>query len=126
MQASVPILTVVVRKCCGTAGMTATDKNGLDLKLAWPSAEWGSLPIEGGAMAAYRREVETAADPAARIREIEEEQRSLASPFRTAETFAVEDLTDPGESRAICRFLDAARSRREADVGLKLRPGVRP
>jgi hypothetical protein len=29
------------------AGMATTDKNGIGLKLAWPSAEWGSLPIEG-------------------------------------------------------------------------------
>ena len=40
-----------------------TDKNGLDFKIAWPSAEWGSLPIEGGVAAAFRREIEAAPDP---------------------------------------------------------------
>ena len=58
LQATVPILTVVVRKCYGMAGMGTTDKNGLDFKIAWPSAEWGSLPIEGGVAAAFRREIE--------------------------------------------------------------------
>ena len=55
LQATVPIFTVVIRKCYGMAGMGTTDKNGLDLKIAWPSAEWGSLPIEGGVAAAFRR-----------------------------------------------------------------------
>ena len=60
LQATVPMFTVVIRKCYGMAGMGATDKNGLDFKIAWPSAEWGSLPIEGGVAAAFRREIEAA------------------------------------------------------------------
>ena len=101
LQASVPMFTVVVRKCYGMAGMGATDKNGLDFKIAWPSAEWGSLPIEGGVAAAFRREIAAAPDPKAREREIETELRSMASPFRTAEAFAVEDIIDPRETRAL-------------------------
>ena len=57
LQATVPMYTVVIRKCYGMAGMGTTDKNGLDFKIAWPSAEWGSLPIEGGVAAAFRREI---------------------------------------------------------------------
>ena len=63
LQATVPMYTVVIRKCYGMAGMGATDKNGLDFKIAWPSAEWGSLPIEGGVAAAFRREIAAAPDP---------------------------------------------------------------
>lgn len=127
LQATVPIITVVVRKCYGMAGMATTDKNGLDLKLAWPSAEWGSLPVEGGALAAYRRDIESAPDPAQRLREIEDELRAFASPFRTAEAFAVEDVIDPRETRAVlCRFLDAAQSRLATSLGPKSKPGVRP
>jgi acetyl-CoA carboxylase carboxyltransferase component len=84
LQASVPMFTVVVRKCYGMAGMGTTDKNGIDFKIAWPSAEWGSLPIEGGVAAAFRREIAAAHDPKAKEREIEAELRSVASPFRTA------------------------------------------
>ena len=68
LQATVPMYTVVIRKCYGMAGMGTTDKNGLDLKVAWPSAEWGSLPIEGGVAAAFRRELEAAPDAKARER----------------------------------------------------------
>jgi acetyl-CoA carboxylase carboxyltransferase component len=127
LQASVPMFTVVVRKCYGMAGMAATDKNGLDLKIAWPSAEWGSLPIEGGVAAAFRREIAAAADPRAREAEIEEELRAAASPFRTAEAFGVEEIIDPRETRAyLCRFIDAAQGRLATTLGPKLKAGVRP
>jgi acetyl-CoA carboxylase carboxyltransferase component len=127
LQASVPMFTVVVRKCYGMAGMGATDKNGLDFKIAWPSAEWGSLPIEGGVAAAFRREIAAAPDPKAREREIEADLRSMASPFRTAEAFGVEDIIDPRETRAyLCRFIDAAQGRIRTTLGPKARYGVRP
>ena len=127
LQATVPMLTVVIRKCYGMAGMATTDKNGLDFKVAWPSAEWGSLPVEGGAAAAFRREIESAPDPKARLAELEAELRSLASPLLTAEAFAVEDVIDPRETRAyLCRFIDAMQGRLATTVGPKARMGVAP
>lgn len=127
LQASVPMYTVVIRKCYGMAGMGATDKNGLDLKIAWPSAEWGSLPIEGGVAAAFRREIAEAEDPRAREQQIEAELRAVASPFRTAEAFGVEEIIDPRETRPyLCRFIDAAQERLRTMVGPKARYGVRP
>lgn len=127
LQATVPILTVVIRKCYGMAGMGSTDKNGLDLKLAWPSAEWGSLPVEGGVAAAFKREIAQAPNPLVRQRELEEELRLLASPFRTAEAFGVEDIIDPRQTRPVlCRFVNAAQHRLSTDLGPKYRSGVRP
>ena len=127
LQASVPMFTVVVRKCYGMAGMGTTDKNGLDFKIAWPSAEWGSLPIEGGVAAAFRREIAAAPDPKAREREIEAELRAVASPFRTAEAFGVEDIIDPRETRPyLCRFIDAAQGSLATKLGPKPKYGVRP
>jgi len=127
MQATVPILTVVVRRCYGMAGMATRDRDGLDFKIAWPSAEWGSLPIEGGAAAAFKREIEGAADPDGRLREIERELLSLASPFRSAEAFAVEDVIDPRDTRPyLCRFVQAMQGYLRTSVGMKPRYGVRP
>ncbi|HRD76123.1 MAG TPA: carboxyl transferase domain-containing protein, partial [Hyphomicrobiaceae bacterium] len=127
LQASVPMMSVVVRKCYGMAGMGATDKNGLEFKVAWPSAEWGSLPIEGGVAAAFRREIAAARDPKARERELEAELRAKASPMRTAEAFGVEDIIDPRETRAyLCRFMAASRARRRTSLGPKPKYGVRP
>ncbi|HET8611080.1 MAG TPA: carboxyl transferase domain-containing protein [Burkholderiales bacterium] len=126
-QVSVPVFTVIVRKCYGMAGGAVIDRRGLNFKIAWPSAEWGSLPIEGGVRAAYRREIESAPDPQAREREIEEELRELASPFRTAEAFAVEDLIDPRETRPyLCQFIEALQPRLKTQLGPRLKAGVRP
>ncbi len=127
LQATVPMYTVVVRKCYGMAGMGTTDKNGLDFKIAWPSAEWGSLPIEGGVAAAFRREIESAPDAKAREQEIEAGLRAIASPFRTAEAFGVEEIIDPRETRPyLCRFIDAAQGRLRTTLGPKAKYGVRP
>jgi methylmalonyl-CoA decarboxylase subunit alpha len=126
-QATVPMLTVVIRKCYGMAGMATTDRERLDLKLAWPSAEWGSLPVEGGAAAAFRREIEAAPDPKKRLGEIETELRALSSPLLTAEAFAVEDVIDPRDTRPyLCRFIDAMQARLATSVGMKARAGVTP
>jgi acetyl-CoA carboxylase carboxyltransferase component len=127
MQLTVPVYTVVVRKCYGMAGGSTVDRAGLNFKIAWPSAEWGSLPIEGGVKAAFRREIAAAPDPAKREQEIEAEMRRLASPFRTAEAFAVEDLIDPRETRPyLCRFLETAWPGMRTRLGPKGRTGVRP
>jgi methylmalonyl-CoA decarboxylase subunit alpha len=123
----VPMFTVIVRKCYGVAGGGFIDRAGLNFKIAWPSGEWGSLPVEGGVKAAYRREIENAPDPAAREREIEAELKQLASPFRTAEAFAIEDLIDPRETRPyLCQFIDALQGRLASQLGPKWRAGVRP
>ncbi len=127
LKATVPCMTVIVRKCYGMAGMAMVNQKGLDLKLAWPSGEWGSLPLEGGVAVAFRREIEAAPDPKAREKEMEEEYRTYASPFRTAEQFAVEDVIDPRSTRPIlCRFVAAAQERLRIDRGPRAYAGVKP
>jgi len=127
MQASVPMITVVIRKCYGFAGFAARDSLGLEYKLAWPSAEIGSLPVEGGVSVAYKREIEAAPDPARRLAEIEQELRITGSPLRMAEAFSVEDVIDPRETRPrLCRFIAAMDARLATTLGQKGRIGVRP
>ncbi|MCX5590394.1 acyl-CoA carboxylase subunit beta [Alcaligenes endophyticus] len=123
----VPTITLVIRKCYGMAGMATCNKNDVDLKIAWPSAEWGSLPVEGGVAAAFRKEIMSASDPIAKERELEAELKPYASPFRTAEAFAVEEIIDPRETRPIlCELIHLAEKRLQAEVGQKLRCGVQP
>lgn len=127
LQATVPAITVVIRKCYGMAGMAACDKAGINFKVAWPSAEIGNLPVQGGARAAFRREIEEAPDPSAREAELEAELVALASPFRMAEAFALEDIIDPRETRAyLARFVETAYSTLPTKLGPKPRFGVRP
>jgi len=127
MQATVPMVTLVIRKCYGMAGMGACDKNGLNFKIGWPTAEIGNLPVEGGVMAAFRREIEAAPDPRQRENEIEQELRQLTSPYRMAEAFAIEEIIDPVETRPyLYDVLEAARVGMPAKLGRKPRYGVRP
>ena len=126
-QLSVPTVTLVIRKCYGMAGMATCNKNDIDLKLAWPTGEWGSLPIEGGVAAAFRREIAAAPDPKQREKELEAELRAHASPFRTAEAFAVEDIIDPSETRPVlCHLIALAEGRLKHGLGPKHKAGVSP
>jgi acetyl-CoA carboxylase carboxyltransferase component len=107
--------------------MAACPQRGANLKLAWPSAEWGSLPVEGGVAVAYRREIEAADDPKAKEAALEDEHRFYSSPFRTAEAFGVEDMIDPRETRPyLARHVAAMQTKLQTMVGPKQKLGVRP
>ena len=83
-----PWLTFVVSRLFGVAGQCHHRPSGMFRRYAWPSARWGSMHIEGGVSAAYRRVIEAADDPAAKRAEIERQLEDLASPFLTAEATA--------------------------------------
>ncbi|HUJ75789.1 MAG TPA: carboxyl transferase domain-containing protein [bacterium] len=124
VQATVPWATVIVRKAFGVAGMAHQNAARYCMRCAWPSGDWGSLPVEGGVEAAYRAEIEAAPDPAARLAEIEERLNRLRSPFRSAERFMPEEIIDPRDTRPwLCEFADVAANARTAG---KTRFGVRP
>jgi acetyl-CoA carboxylase carboxyltransferase component len=126
-ESRVPWLAVMVRKCYGVAGGAYMRHDGLEMIYAWPSAEWGSLPVEGGVDAAYRREIESAPDPAARRREIEERLVRMRSPVGTAEAFGVPEMIDPRDTRRlVCRFVEIAQEVTRTQLGPKVSSGIRP
>lgn len=94
-----PYLTFITRQCYGVAGGLHSRGYGMFRRYAWPSGNWGSMHIEGGVDAAYRREISDADDPDAKRAEIEARLNELKSPFRTAHAFAIEDIIDPRETR---------------------------
>ena len=127
-QVTVPTVAVLVRKVFGVAGAAHGDHSRLNLRYAWPSGDWGSLPVEGGIEAAYRRELEASEDPVALRSEIQERLDAVRSPFRTAERFGVEEIIDPRDTRALlCDWAERAHEliRHELPAGPKSR-GLRP
>jgi len=105
VQSTVPWATVLVRKTYGVAGAAhiAPDAH----ILAWPSAEAGALPVEGGVAVAFRREIANAHDPDAKRRELEASFEAGRSPFPRAEGFGIHDLIDPRRTRPVlCDWLD--------------------
>ncbi len=108
-EAEVPWATVIVRRAYGAAGASHRNPTRHTFRVAWPSGEWGSLPLQGGVEAAYRRVIEEADDPEAKRAEILRDYRLMTSPFRTAEMFGVEDIIDPADTRPeLCRWIRAA------------------
>ena len=123
-QARVPWCSVIVRKAFGVAGAAHQNAARFHYRYAWPSAEWGSLPLEGGIEAAYRTELAAAPDPAALRAELEERLSRFRSPLRTAEAFWVEEIIDPRDTRPLlCEFARlAAPLRRPGPSAFSLRP----
>ena len=116
-QTTTPWCTVIVRNSFGVAGAAHQPAGRYSLRYAWLSAYWGSLPLEGGIEAAYRADIDTAADPKAKLAEIEERLNKLRSPFRSAERFWVEEIIDPRRTRSLlCEFARLAEPVRRTGV----------
>lgn len=123
-QAQVPICAVVMRKAYGLAGSAMFNPSKAKARFCWPSGDWGSLPIDGGVEAAFRRELEAHDDPAARLAEIKGWLEGLRSPFRTAESFFAEEIIDPRDTRPfLCEW--AGLARRVLKTGI-VRKAMRP
>ncbi|PHQ66197.1 MAG: propionyl-CoA carboxylase [Sneathiella sp.] len=100
----VPWATVVIKKTFGVAAAAHFSDEGY--VLAWPSAEMGALPVEGGVAVAFRRQIEAAEDPDKLRAELEAELAVQQSPFPRAESFNVHDVIDPRETRpALCQWI---------------------
>ncbi len=125
-QARIPWVSVILRRVFGVAGAGHGKPQGLNLRYAWPSGDWGSLPIEGGVQAAYRRDIEGSDDPDKRRAELEDHFNELRSPFRTAESFGVEEIIDPRDTRrTLCQWAQLVYGSLPTQVGEKGR-GTRP
>jgi acetyl-CoA carboxylase carboxyltransferase component len=105
VQSTVPWVSVIVRKTYGVAAAAHFAPDAYTL--AWPSAEGGAIPVEGGVAVAFGREIAASPDPEAHRRELEERLAAGRSPFPRAENFGVHDLIDPRNTRPmLCDWVD--------------------
>ncbi|MFC1886252.1 acyl-CoA carboxylase subunit beta [Thermodesulfobacteriota bacterium] len=124
-QATVPFASVITRRFYGVAASGAKRGPGLNVTYGWPSAESGSLPAAGGAMAAYRKEIDAAADPKKKLIEIEDRLNRLSLVAHRPD--AVDEVIDPRDTRPIlCRFVKEAQEINATQLGPKRRLGLRP
>lgn len=104
---TVPIFSVIIRKCFGVAGGVMVDCRTPRTRIAWPSGEWGSLPLDGGIEVAHShelRQIEKEKGVEAkneRYKELQTMYRRLMNPVRTANHFSVEDIIDPAKTRGL-------------------------
>jgi len=123
-QTTMPWCAVIVRNSFGVAGAAHRNGGRYCLRYAWPSGRWGSLPLEGGTEAAYRADLDAAPDREVKMAEIEERLNKLRSPFRSAETFWIEEIVDPRDTRPLlCEFANLAAPLRHPGPSLhRMRP----
>ena len=108
MRTRVPWASVMVRKSYGVAAAAHYGPYGT--VFSWPSVEQGALPLEGGVAVAFGREIAAAEDPEARRRALEAAFAAKQSPFPRAESFSVQELLDPRETRpALAEWLALVR-----------------
>ena len=118
LRTRMPWISIVTRQLYGVAGQCHDRPSGMFKRVAWPSGHWGSMHIAGGVSAAYRRVIAESDDPEAKRLEIEDRLEALASPFRTAEAFNIEEIIDPRETRPmVCEFVEMAQAVLETQLG---------
>ncbi|KAF8639467.1 hypothetical protein AX17_001487 [Amanita inopinata Kibby_2008] len=104
-NATIPIYTVILRRVFGVAGGAFADfDDGANVRAAWPSGDWGSLPLEGGIEAAYKRKLDAATSNTERekiMTGLLEQFEDVRSPIKTANKFGVEEIIDPRDTRPL-------------------------
>ena len=109
-QVRVPIFTVILRRSFGVAGNNfATPQARPSVRVAWPAADVGGIPPEGGIEAAYKRQLAEAEDPAALRAELMARIESARGPVGPLSRFQMEEMIDPRDTRAlVCEWVETA------------------
>jgi acetyl-CoA carboxylase carboxyltransferase component len=115
-EATVPKITVIVRKAYGGAYIAMCSKHlGADQVFAWPTAEIAVMGPEGAANIIFRKEIEESSDPiSTRTQKIEEYRDKFANPYQAAKRGYVDDVIEPSATRVrLISALEMLMSKRE-------------
>jgi acetyl-CoA carboxylase carboxyltransferase component len=121
-EATVPKLTVTVRKSYGGAYCVMSSKHLRgDLNLAWPTAEIAVMGPDGAVSIVFRREIEQAEDPVAKKAELVNDYREkFASPYVAAERGYIDDIIEPRDTRArLINGLEVFQNKRDSNPARK-------
>jgi methylmalonyl-CoA carboxyltransferase large subunit len=114
--ATVPKMTVVVRKAYGGAFLAMCSKSmGADTLIAWPSAEIAVMGAEGAVNVLYRKEISSAENPKKECAtRLDEYREKFANPYFAASHGMVDDILEPSETRAyLASVLEVLKAKRE-------------
>ncbi|MCC5800289.1 MULTISPECIES: acyl-CoA carboxylase subunit beta [Rossellomorea] len=115
-EATVPKMTVILRKAYGGAYVALNSKSiGADLVFAWPNAEIAVMGPQGAANIIFAREIASSDNPEElREQKIEEYREKFANPYVAASRGMVDDVIDPRETRIkLIQGLEMMRNKRE-------------
>jgi len=118
-EATVPKITVTLRKSYGGASVAMASKDmGADLLICWPQAEIAVMGAEGAANVIFRKDIEAAPEgerDAVRRRMIEEYETALYNPFVAARRGYVDMIIRPDETRPrLIQVLRVLKSKQDA------------
>jgi methylmalonyl-CoA carboxyltransferase large subunit len=114
--ATVPKITVILRKCYGGAYLAMCGKDlGADRVFAWPTAEVAVMGAEGAADIVFRKEIQEATDkPAKRAELIERYREAFSNPYVAAGRRLVDAVIEPsGTRRHVAQVLEYLHTKRE-------------
>jgi propionyl-CoA carboxylase beta chain len=115
-EATIPRLTVIVRKAYGGAYLVMNARGiRADMVFAWPSAEIAVMGAQGAVNVIFRRDIqEAAAEQEKRSELIKDYEEKFNNPYRAAELGLVDEVIEPGETRIkLIRALEMLRTKRE-------------
>jgi len=121
-EATVPKLTVVLRKAYGGAYIVMSSKHLRgDLNLAWPGAEIAVMGPEGAVNILHKKDLATAADPSGmRAQLVEEYRQRFANPYVAASAGFVDAVIEPTQTRAaLINGLRMLQNKRDSVPGKK-------
>ncbi len=100
-EATVPRITVIIRKAYGGAYLVMNSKHiHCDVNYAWPSAEIAVMGPKGAAEVIYRKEIQSADDPESLLNEkMAHYRRTFANPFLAAQRGYIDDVIFPRDTR---------------------------
>ncbi|MGJ7912009.1 acyl-CoA carboxylase subunit beta [Neobacillus sp. LXY-1] len=116
-EATVPKLTVILRKAYGGAYVALNSKAiGADLVFAWPNAEIAVMGPQGAANIIFAKEIQNSENPeAVRQQKIDEYREKFANPYVAASRGMVDDVIDPRETRIkLIQALDMLQTKKES------------
>jgi acetyl-CoA carboxylase carboxyltransferase component len=101
---SIPMGTIVTRRGfgLGAQAMAAGGFHEPRFTVAWPSAEFGPMGLEGAVKLGFRKELAAIEDPGERQAELErrvEEMTKHGSAINVAMHYEIDDVIDPADSR---------------------------
>ncbi|MHB8670328.1 MAG: carboxyl transferase domain-containing protein [Acidimicrobiales bacterium] len=101
---TVPSFTIVLRKGygLGAQAMAAGSFKAPIFTVAWPTAEFGGMGLEGAVRLGFRTELEAVEDPSEREALFEEMVARMyehGKGLNTASYFEIDDVIDPADSR---------------------------
>lgn len=116
-EATVPKLTIILRKAFGGAYVALNSKSiGADLVFAWPNAEVAVMGAAGAANIIFAKEIKNSDDPeAVRQERIQEYREKFSNPYVAASRGMIDDVIDPRETRIkIIQALEMLHNKQES------------